>query len=236
MMTKKKIAASVVAGLGALLIGFVLFAYYEFTRNFHIALTDQQAAEIETALKGSLGEAIFSGQRTQVVPDSAIKGKTGLDALLAPVSSDSKRQGLVDACRKQPQRFKRYAQMLDTATNAKQVGDTILHENAAHSARTSESITIKANLKVDAWRSPFCIIPVAARVAVVSGGPSHLSCDALPLTPEQIAKSNRTIYAGPSDVVVVIASPSQTRILDGLDYREIPRNDKSGNQVRATAQ
>ncbi len=210
MMTKKKIAAFVVAGLGALLIGFVLFAYYDFTRNFHIALTDQQASDIETALKGSLGEAIFSGQRAQVVPDSAIEGKAGLDALLARAPSDQKGQGLIVAYQKDPQKFKHYAQMLDTATNAKQVGDAIFRQNVAHSARTSESLAIEAKLKVDAWGSPFCIIPVGKRVAVVSGGPSRLSCDALPLTPEQIAKSNRTMYAGPSDVVVVITLPSQS--------------------------
>jgi len=43
------------------------------------------------------------------------------------------------------------------------------------------------------------------KLAVLSGGPSRLSCDALPLTPEQIAKSSRSLYAGPSDVVVVVA-------------------------------
>jgi len=207
-MTKKKIAAFGAAGLAALLIGFVLFAYYNFTHNFHIAISAQQASDIETALKGSLGEAIFSGQRAQVVADSTIEGKRGLDALLAHAPSDEG-QGLIEAYQKDPQKFKRYAQMLDTATNAKQVGDAILRENVAHSARTSESLAIEANHKVDAWGKPFCIIPVGERVAVVSGGPSRLSCDALPLTPEQIAKSNRTMYAGPSDLVVVIAAPSQ---------------------------
>jgi hypothetical protein len=208
-MTKKKIAAFGAAGLAALLIGFILFAYYDFTHNFHIAISDQQASDIETAIKGSLGEAIFSGQRPQVVADSAIEGKTGLDALLAHAPSNNKGQGLIEAYRKDPQKFKRYAQMLDTATNAKQVGDAVLRENAPHSARTSESLAIEANHKFDAWGKPFCIVPVGERVAVVSGGPSRLSCDALPLTPEQIAKSNRPMFAGPSDVVVVIAAPSQ---------------------------
>ena len=208
-MTKKKIAAFGAAGLSALLIGFVLFAYYNFTHNFHIAISDQQRSDIEIALKGSLGEAIFSGQRAQVVADSTIEGKRGLDALLAHAPSDNKGRGLIEAYQKDPQKFKRYAQMLDTATNAKQVGDAILREHVAHSARTSESLAIEANHKIDAWGQPFCIIPVGERVAVVSGGPSRLSCDALPLTPEQIAKSNRTMYAGPSDVVVVIAAPSQ---------------------------
>ncbi len=99
--------------------------------------------------------------------------------------------------------------MLDTAMNAKQVGDVVLHHGGSHPPRTSEPLQMDANLKVDAWGSPFCIIPAGRRVAVVSGGPSHLSCDALPLTPEQIAKSNRSMYAEPSDVVVVIAVPSQ---------------------------
>jgi hypothetical protein len=61
-------------------------------------------------------------------------------------------------------------------------------------------------LKVDAWGNPFCINAVGERVAVVSGGPSHLSCDALPLSAQQIAASNRSLYAGPSDVVVVIVT------------------------------
>lgn len=208
-MTKKKIAAFGAAGSAALLIGVVLFAHYNFTHNFHFAISDQQRSDIEIALKGSLGEAIFSGQRAQVAANSTIEGKRGLDALLAHAPSANKGQGLMEAYQKDPQKFKRYAQMLDTATNAKQVGDAILRENVAHSARTSESLAIEANHKIDAWGQPFCIIPVGERVAVVSGGPSRLSCDALPLAPEQIAKSNRTMYAGPSDVVVVIAVPSQ---------------------------
>jgi hypothetical protein len=128
IMTKKKIAAFGAAGLAALLIGFVLFYYYNFTHNFPIAISDQQASDIETALKGSLGEAIFSGQRAQVVADSTIEGKRGLDALLAHAPSDNKGQGLIEAYQKDPQKFKRYAQMLDTAMNAKQVGDAILRE------------------------------------------------------------------------------------------------------------
>jgi len=120
-MTKKKIAVFGATGLAALLIGFALFAYYNFTHNFHIAISDQQASDIETALKGSLGEAIFSGQRAQVVADSTIEGKRGLDALLAPAPSDNKGQGLIEAYQKDPQKFKHYAQMLDTAMNAKQV-------------------------------------------------------------------------------------------------------------------
>ena len=102
-MTKKKIASFGAAGLAALLIGFVLFAYYSFTHNFHIAISDQQRSDIETAFKGSLGEAIFSGQRAQVLADSTIEGKRGLDALLAHAPSDNKGEGLIEAYQKGPQ-------------------------------------------------------------------------------------------------------------------------------------
>ncbi len=95
--------------------------------------------------------------------------------------------------------------------------------------RTSEPLGIEDKLKVDAWR-PFCIIQVAERVAVVSGGPSHLSCDALPITAEQIAKTNRSLYAGPSDVVVFVAMRPR-RSLD--DSRKQARFDYCS--VRAMA-
>jgi hypothetical protein len=135
-----------------------------------------------------------------------------LDALFASASASNKRQGLIEAYQKDPQKFKRYADMLDTAMNAKQVSDVVLRQGGSHPPRTSEPLQMAATLKLDAWGSPFCIIPLGQRVAVVSGGPSRLSCDALPLTPEQIAKSNRNLYAGPADVIVVIASPLQQSV------------------------
>lgn len=203
-MSKKKIAMFVVAGLGSLLVGVVLFAYYDFTHNFHFTFTSEQVSDAQIALKGAMGEAIFSSQRSEAVPDVQVEGKSGLDALLAPPPAGSKGVGLIEAYQKDPQRFKRYAEMFDTAANAKQVGDVLLRQAALHPPRTSESLLMDTKLKVDAWGNPFCIIPVGERVAVVSGGPSHLSCDALPLSAQQIAASNRSLYAGPSDVVVVI--------------------------------
>jgi len=192
----------VVAVLGSMLIGAVLFAYYDFTHNFRFPLTSEQVSDAQIALKGALGEAIFNGQHGEVIPDAQLEGKTGLDALLAPAPGGGKGEGLIKAYQENPQKFKRYAEMLDTAMNAKKVGET-----ASRPPRTSESLAMEANLRVDAWGSPFCIIPVGARVAVVSGGPARLSCDALPLTAAQIAGSHRNIYAGPSGIVVVIAAP-----------------------------
>ncbi len=96
--------------------------------------------------------------------------------------------------------------MLDTAMNAKQVGDVLLRQAASQTPQTSEPLIMDAKLKVDAWGNPFCIIPAGEKVAIVSGGPSHLSCDALPLKAQQISNSNRSLYAVASDVVVVIVT------------------------------
>lgn len=205
-MNKKKIALFAVGGLGSLLLGLALYAYYDFTHNFRFPFTAEQASDAQIALKGSFGEAIFSSQRSDAVPDVEHEGKAGLDAVLAPPPTGNKGVGLIEAYQKKPQRFKRYAEMFDTATNAKQVGDVLLRQAALHPPLTSESLLMNAKLKVDAWGNPFCIIAVGERVAIVSGGPSQLSCDALPLSAQQIAASNRAVYAGPSDVVVVIVT------------------------------
>jgi hypothetical protein len=90
----------------------------------------------------------------------------------------------------------------------KQVGDVVLKQDISQLPATSASLPMEAKVKVDAWGSPFCIIPLGEKVAVVSGGPSHLSCDNLPMSKEQIAKSNRNLYAEANDVVVVIAQPT----------------------------
>ena len=206
-MRNKKTAVLIVAVLGSVLVGTLLFAYYDFTHNFRLPLTSEQVSDAQIALKGAVGEAIFSSQQPEVIPDEQLQGKRGLDALLEPAPSCSTNEALIKAYQADPQKFKRYAEMLDTAINAKQVGNVLLRQTAVRLPRTSESLAMEATAKVDAWGNPFCIIPVGARVAVVSGGPTRLSCNALPLTVAQIAGSRRDMYAGPSDVVVVIATP-----------------------------
>jgi hypothetical protein len=211
MTRRVKVVLSVVAGVGLVVVCLVAFAYYDFKHNF-LAFSPQQVSDMQIALKGAMAEAIFNGQhgRAEVVPATEVKGKTGLDALFASTPTNTKGEGLIVEYQKNPQKFKRYAEMFDTAMNAKQVGDVVLKQDIPRLPATSESLPMEPKLKVDAWGGPFCIIPSAERVAIVSGGPSHLSCDNLPVTKEQIAKSNRSLYAGPSDVVVVIARRGQS--------------------------
>ena len=209
MTRNKRIVLFVAGGLGLVLLSLFAFAYYDFTHNFRIALSPQQVYDAQIALNGAMAEAIFNGhQKAEVVPASELNGKSGLDALFASPPTSNKGEGLIAAYQKDPQKFKRYAEMLDTAMNAKQVGDVALKQNISQLPAISETLQIEAKLKVDAWGSPFCIIPFGEKVAIVSGGPSHLSCDNLPMSKEQIAESNRNLYAAANDVVVVIAQPT----------------------------
>jgi hypothetical protein len=205
-MSKKRITVLLVGGLAAMLVGAILFAYYDFTHNFRLPLTSEELGAAQIALKGAVGEAIFNSQSSTVVADVQVEGKNGLDALLAPRPVGGRGIGLIEAYQKDPKRFQRYAKMLDTATNAKQVGDVLLSQEASHPPRTSEFLLMDAMLRVDAWGNPFCILVVGERLAIISGGPSHLACDALPLNAQQIATSNRSLYAAPSDVVVLVVT------------------------------
>ena len=86
-MSKKKILISVVGGLGALVVGFVLYAYYEFTHNFRIPLTDQQMSNALIAFKGAMGEAIFGGQQLKAEHDVPNELTPELVGLLSAIDS-----------------------------------------------------------------------------------------------------------------------------------------------------
>jgi len=95
------------------------------------------------------------------------------------VSASGQSQEQIEEFQKRiEEEYQKRLPQLVTAMNAKQVGDLVrLQDGSSYLPRTSEGLTMEAKQKVDAWGSPFCIIPVGDRVAVVSGGPSHLSCD-----------------------------------------------------------
>lgn len=205
MTRRGKVVLSVATGFGLVVVCLVGFAYCKFKHNF-LTFSPQQVSDMQTAFKGAMAEAIFNGgqQKVEIVPAADLKGKVGLDALFASTPTSNKGEGLIAAYQKDPQKFKRYADMFDTAMNAKQVGDVALKQNISQLPATSESLQMETKLKVDAWSNPFCIIPLGERVAVVSGGPSRVSCDKLPMSKEQMAESKRNLYAGANNVVVVI--------------------------------
>lgn len=201
-MRRRKVVLSAV-GVMVLLLGCcALLVWYEAT-HLRIDINDEQFSDAEIALKGSIGQAVFGPQRNGVSSANEPTNKQDLDTVLTvPVSGAN--EGLIEAYKRNPQEFKLYAQMLDTAVNARQVGQAVDHLTGSHPPRDSSQLAIDSQIKVDAWGDPFCIIPISGRIAVVSGGPSKISCDALPVSIEQIEKSDRNIFAGSSHLVVVI--------------------------------
>jgi hypothetical protein len=157
MTKKKKIVFCVAAGLGLLLLCLAAFAYYDFTHNFRIALSPQQISDAQIALKGAMSEAIFNGQqKAEVVPAAELKGRVGLDALFASTPPSNKGEGLIAAYQENPQKFKRYADMLDTAINAKGLRKnnfTQLLESRCSSTRVVWCVCSAEFAPFAAWRS-----------------------------------------------------------------------------------
>jgi hypothetical protein len=114
-------------------------------------------------------------------------------------------QALTPEQRKSLQQIKALVQ---TGVSAMDLGEWLrVQEWSYPLPRTSQSLTMEVNQKVDAWGNPFCIIPIGESVAVVSGGPSHFSCDALPLTTKQIVESKTEGFFLTASKLVVCVVP-----------------------------
>ena len=183
MHNRKLVKRVVGAALLVVAIGAVLLSYQ--ITHLRIEIPEGQVADAEVALKGSLGQALFAGRGG---------------------GSSSDHEGLIDAYQKNPREFARYARMYDTAMNAKKVALLVVRLPESQLPPDSSLLSMDPKERVDAWGNPFCLLSTKGKLAVVSGGPAKIRCDALPLTPEQIGDSTRTIFSGPSDVVVVINS------------------------------
>jgi len=198
MLRRKRIALAL-GGVLFLAAGCAGFLWYEAT-HLRIDIKPEQLAEAEVALKGSLGMAIFKGG----VAGAPVSGPSLKSPLLHGPASRS--EGLIANFKRNPEEYRRYARMLDTALNAKEVGRAMLRLPTALLPVDSSHLDLQSLTAQDAWGDPFCIVPLRERIAIVSGGPSKISCTALPLTRDEIAQSRRSIFAGPDDIIVVIVS------------------------------
>ena len=62
-MRKKGLLISAAGGLVAAVVGFALYAYYDFTHNVRIPLTAQQISNAQIAFKGAMGEGRRTSER-----------------------------------------------------------------------------------------------------------------------------------------------------------------------------
>jgi hypothetical protein len=198
-------------GLGAVLLlagGAASYLWYQATHiRIDLKLNDEQLEKAQIALKGSIGRAIFSPKQNEPLLQKSATNSENLESVMAPNPSAS--EGLIDDYERNPQEYERYAQMLDTALNAMHVGKVALNLASSRIPSSSSQLPLDSKAKVDSWGSPFCLVPLVGRLAVVSGGPTKTPCNALPLSIEQLNRSERTVFAGPSESVIVIASKRQ---------------------------
>jgi hypothetical protein len=148
-----------------------------------------QNPELILALKGGWGQFLLEAGRTDQ-PVEVLPGE-GLAALLDANASHVKGEALLDAYRKEPQKFKRYAQVCDTWFHAATVNSATQHLPAdAPLPLSSASVTTVApQYRLDAWGHAFCVFRGAKQTAIVSAGPEasgFKSCNEIGLTPARI--------------------------------------------------
>lgn len=206
-MKKRVVTIAVLIGMVGLAIGG--WTYYSLT-HFSIPVTPAQTEAMQIAFKGVLGEALFGNAKPQ---QAGIREGTGLDALLAP-SAAPQGEGLISAYRKEPEKFKRYSQLFDTALNAKRIGRLVQTNRLSYKLPlASSSLSLGDGERLDAWGHPYCVTALKAGVAVVSGGPESKSfgCDKQQVRAHDLASAKREISETSSGEIVVLVGVASVR-------------------------
>ncbi len=185
-----------------ILVGVALggWAYYSLA-HFSIPVTPAQTEAMQIAFKGSLGEVMFGNVQPQT---QAIRVGRGLDALLAS-TPPPQGEGLISAYQKDPAKFKKYAQLFDTAVNAKRVAQFIQANRSGYNLPLSTS-ALALDERLDAWGHPYCVTATRTGLAVVSGGAQSASfdCSKQNIPTKEIVAATRQIFQTTSGHVVVL--------------------------------
>jgi hypothetical protein len=209
-VSKLRIAIRVVLGVTLGIVVLYAFAIYSLNRNMKKAFGpefQQDMQDFVVALKGTAGEALF--EHGTIIP---IKANM-------PVGADAIEQGksLVAAYRKDPEKFKKYSDLLETALNAFAVGDAI-RQLPASATLPSDSLgltSVGVVQRVDAWGNPFCLLVSGNRLAIVSLGhepKTPASCRNLTTPKKEIFSAPRKLFEHPSgEVVLIIDRNSEKR-------------------------
>jgi hypothetical protein len=200
MIRKLAIAAALVTVIVA---GGYLWMLHGIDKALDGGMSDM--GDIAVAMKGSLGEAIFDPKPAEVRIINT--DKTGLDALFDGTQDDRSSPGVLDAYKRNPDKFKRYAEMVDTAMRAKQLA-VLLEARTFDGPMESTAISnLPTDLTRDSWNNPYCIFQMPGGVAVVSG-PVRGKAETCKFTSERVAefaRAKRPIFQSASHEVVVIS-------------------------------
>jgi len=148
-----------------------------------------QDSDLSLALRGGWGQFLLEGggsdQPVQVLPGES------LAALLDANASHVKGEALLDAYRKDPQKFKRYAKVCDTWFHAAMLNSAAQHLPAEVPLPPTSALvtTVDPQYRLDAWGHTFCMFRGTAQTAIVSAGPEaggFRSCKQIGLTNAQL--------------------------------------------------
>jgi hypothetical protein len=189
MMRKKRIV--IIIGVGAVLIAAVALGLRAVNRGMDRMVTDVVAAAPTAAdmFKGALGRRLLEGGEGQ--GPSLDPGTINAQLQNVP-GPDFYRthQSFIDEYQKDPQKFHRYAQVLDTWLIAVNIADASSSPGTGTRAVSSSSLRgIIPQEKLDAWGHAFCVIRAADRTVLISGGPDvseTISCQRIRMSPADV--------------------------------------------------
>jgi len=199
-------------GACLVLIGVAIAGWiYDSVTHFSLPITSSPAQfeDMQIALKGSLGEAIF-GDAVRQQP--IFTNGTGLDALLA-ASGTTQADGLISAYQKDPAKFKRYAQLFDAAFNARRIGKLINTNRSKYSLPLSTAAVQLDGQQFDPWGHPYCVAATKDGVAVISAGPTGVpvECTRQAIPVKEIAAATRSVFQTQQGRVIVLVGMSDPR-------------------------
>jgi hypothetical protein len=201
MKSKTRIIGISALGLLTVVIAILGWGVYSF-EHMRISFTAAQLQDMQTALKGEVGKAIFQGVR----PAGHATEGTGLSALLAP-PKEPQGEGLIAAYQHDRETFRRYARLFDTAAHAERLANAVQHDRTAYKLPISSSaVRIERAETTDAWGHTYCISASKTSIAVVSGGPEvgSFSCSNQKTPAQEIASATRNIFQSSTGEVVVV--------------------------------
>jgi hypothetical protein len=201
-VSKLRIAVRVILGVTLCVVTLYALAIYSFNRSMKKAFGPEFQRDMQdfgAALKGTAGEALF--EHGTVIPSKANM----------PVGSNAIEQGksLLAAYRKDPEKFKKYGALLETALNASAVGDAV-RQIPASDKLPSDSLgvtSLRGDQKIDAWGHPYCLLASGNRLAIISLGPeakTPASCRNFSVSKKDIFSAQRKLYERPSGEVILI--------------------------------
>jgi hypothetical protein len=189
MIRKKRIV--IIIGVGAVLIAAVALGLRAVNRGMDRMVTDVVAAAPTAAdmFKGALGRRLLEGGEGQ--GPSLDPGTINAQLQNVPGPDFSRtHQSFIDEYQKDPQKFHRYAQVLDTWLTAVNIADASSSPGTGTRAVSSSSLRgIIPQEKLDAWGHAFCVIRAADRTVLISGGPDvseTISCQRIRMSPADV--------------------------------------------------